>query len=276
MKLLVVLLASAVASSTAGAAQTLRSVSWTDLGAAGQLQNGRVLPGGELELQATDGAEATLPIFELQDLRISAPVYALTGEVRYDGLNGRGYLEMWSHFADGGAYFSRTLGPGVLAPLEGSSEWRPFVVPFSNRPEAPAPVRLSFGVHHPGGGRVLLRSVSLVQYAAGEDPLRAKDAWWSARQGGLVGGVAGALVGLLGALIGVLAGSGRARGLVFGALRLMQAIGAAALALGVWALLRSQPYAVCYPPLVIGAVASVVPLTLTPALRRRYAGQGAE
>ena len=66
MKLLVVLLAAAVASSTAGAAQTLRSVSWTDLGAAGQLQNGRVLPGGELDVEANDGAEATLPIFELQ------------------------------------------------------------------------------------------------------------------------------------------------------------------------------------------------------------------
>src|SRR5438034_3575346 len=153
MELLVVLLAAAVASSTAGAAQTLRSVSWTELGAAGQLQNGRVLQGGELDVEANGGAEATLPIFELQAPGISAPVYALTGEVRYDGLNGRGYLEMWSHFADGGAFFSRTLGPGGLAPLEGRSGWRPFVVPFSNRPGAPAPVRLSFGVHHPGGGR---------------------------------------------------------------------------------------------------------------------------
>lgn len=49
-----------------------------------------------------------------------------------------------------------------------------------------------------------LRGVQLVQYAAGEDPLRIEGQWWSEREGGLVGGVAGSLIGLLGVLASVL------------------------------------------------------------------------
>jgi hypothetical protein len=44
--------------------------------------------------------------------------YVVTGQVRYQGVQGRGYLEMWSVFADGSRYFSRTLaatGPLALA-----------------------------------------------------------------------------------------------------------------------------------------------------------------
>lgn len=270
MKLLIVLLSAVLVTSAAGAAQTLRSVSWTDMSAAGTLQNGRVLPDGALEVDSKDRVESTLPIFELSDPGISTPVFAITGEVRCENVRGRGYLEIWSHFADGGTFFSRTLGSGPLAPLAGTSGWRPFVVPFFNRPEGPPPVRLSFGIHHPGGGKVLLRSVRLVQYAAGEDPLRQSGQWWSERQGGLVGGIVGSLVGLLGALVGMLAGSGRARGVAFGALRMMQVIGAIALVLGVAALVRAQPYAVFYPLLLIGVLASALPIVLTPTLRKRY------
>lgn len=270
MKLLAVLLSTLLVPSVAGAEQTLRSVAWTDLSAAGQLQNGRIVPGGVLELGSNDQVESTLPIFDLADPGISTPVYAITGEVRCENVRGHGYLEMWSHFADGGEYFSRTLGRGPMAPLEGSSDWRPFVTPFFNRPEASPPVRLSFGLHHPGSGQVLLRSVRLVQYAAGEDPLRQKGQWWSESQGGMVGGIAGSLVGLLGGLVGMLAGSGRGRRVAFGALAMIQAIGAIALVSGIVALLRAQPYPVFYPLLLIGVLASGLPIALTPTLRKRY------
>jgi hypothetical protein len=270
MKLLIVLLSAVLVTSAAGAAQTLRSESWADMRMARQLQNGRILPDGALELDSSDRGESTLAIFELADPGISTPVYAITGEVRCQDVRGRGYLEMWSHFADGQAFFSRTLGRGPMAPLEGSSGWRPFVVPFFNHPEGQPPVRLSFGVHHPGGGQVLLRSVRLVQFAPGEDPLRLKGQWWTEQQGGMVGGIAGSLVGLLGALVGMLAGSGRARPVAFGGLRMMQAIGAIALVLGVVALLRAQPYPVFYPLLLVGVLASALPIALAPTLRKRY------
>jgi hypothetical protein len=265
-----VLLSAVLLASTAHAGQTLRSISWSDLGARRQLLSGRILPGGVLDIETRDGIETTLPIFEITDPGISMSTFALTGEVRCEGVRGRGYLEMWSRFADGGAYFSRTLGRGPVAPLEGTSGWRPFVVPFFNSRGSPPPAGISFGVHHPGHGRILLRSVRLAQYALAEDPLRPAGQWWSERQGGVAGGVAGSLFGLLGALIGTLAGTGRARRVVFGALRLMQVIGAGTLVLGVAAIVMAQPYPVYYPLLLLGVVGSLVPIALTPALRKRY------
>jgi hypothetical protein len=272
MKALLALLGALAIASVANAGQTLRTLSWSELSTSGQLHQGRILPDGVLVLDADAGAEPTMPVFELTHLGVSTPVYAITGEVRCEQLGGSGYLEMWSHFPDGGAYFSRTLGTGPLAPLEGTSEWRPFVIPFYNRPGGPPPVRLSLGVQHPGGGRVSLRGVQLVQYAPGEDPLRIEGQRWSEREGGLVGGVAGSLIGLLGALVGMLGGAGRARGVVFGALRAMQGIGLATLVLGIVAVVRAQPYSVFYPLLLLGVLASVLPLALAPTLRKRYDG----
>jgi hypothetical protein len=268
--LLCSLLGTLLLTSVAGAEQTLRSFSWTAMTIAGQLQNGVTVPGGALQLDSRDRLESTLPIFELADPGISMSVYAITGEVRCEHVGGHGYLELWSHFADGGAYFSRTLGRGPMAPLGGDSDWRPFVVPFFNSPGAPPPVRLSFGVHHPGGGHIQLRSVRLVQYVAGEDLLRLKGQWWSEQQSGMVGGITGSLVGLLGGIVGLLAGSGRGRRVAFGALRMMQLIGAIALVSGIVALVRAQPYPVFYPLLLIGGLASFLPIALTPTLRKRY------
>jgi hypothetical protein len=256
--------------SAATAEQTLQSVSWNDPGLARILQNGHILPGDVLEIGSTNGAESTLPIFEIPDPGITQPVYAIAGEVRCESLGGLGYLEMWSRFADGSEYFSRTLGRGPLAPLQGSLDWRPFVLPFFNRAGSAAPVRLSFGAHLPGTGRILVRAVRVAQYAAGEDPTRTRGQWWSERESGMIGGIAGSALGLLGALIGALAGSGRARGVVFGALRLMQAIGVGALALGVFAVFRAQPYAVTYPLFLIGVLATLLPTVLTGTLRKRY------
>ncbi len=267
MRLLTALLSAVLLTSTARAEQILRSVEWTELSLASQLQSGRITAEDELELES--GTPTTLTIFELSGPGITSPVFALIGEVRCDQLGGQGYLEMWSHFGEE-AYFSRTLGRGPVAPLAGTSNWRPFVVPFNNRPESPPPDRISFGVHHPGGGRVLLRSVQLVQYAPSEDPLRSKGQWWSERQAGWLGGTAGSLVGALGALIGVLASAGKGRRVAFGALRMMQAIGAIALVSGVVAVVRAQPYAVFYPLLLVGVLASVLPLTLAPTLRKRF------
>lgn len=181
MKLLIVQLGALLLISTANAGQTLRSVSWSDMSAVGKLLNGSVVPGSVLELDYGDQAESTRPICELFDPGITTPVHAITGEVRCENVRGRGYLEMWSHFADGGAYFSRTLGRGPLAPLEGNSGWRPFVVPFYNRPEGPPPVRLSFGVRYPGSGRVRLRSVRWA-WCRGSASLRSS--WVSLRSHG--------------------------------------------------------------------------------------------
>ena len=151
--------------------------------------------------------------------------------------------------------------------LTGSSGWRSFALPF-DATGAPAPSRLVLNVVFAGRGRVELGPLTLAEQAAGPaDP----GAAWTDRAAGLVGGLGGALIGCLGALVGVLTSLGRARRLVMALIFSLIAVGALALVGGLIALAASQPYAVFYPLLLIGVLASAVPLGLLPTIRRRYA-----
>src|SRR5262249_51093111 len=155
--------------------------------------------------------------------------YAIVGEVSHSKLPRQGYLEMWSHIPSKGAFFTRTLGQGVMRPLVGETKWREFVVPFFNDPSGPDPERLELNVVFGGPGEVRLRSMRLVRFAPGESPLRAAGQWWDERTAGLIGGIAGSVIGLFGAIIGTLAGAARARGFVFAALRMLAVTGIAVL-----------------------------------------------
>ena len=53
-------------------------------------------------------------------------------------------------------------------------------------------------------------------------------------------------------------------------LKAMIALGAVSLALGALALLRSQPYEVFYPLLLVGTLSFVIPFFLQPIVRRHY------
>ena len=198
---------------------------------------------------------------------IQGPRYAVTGQVRYQGVEAAGYLEMWSYFSNGGQYFTRTLADvGPMMKLEGSSGWRKFTLPF-DATGAPPPTRLVVNVVLPGRGVVYLGPLQLVDEVPGASgPIgRPLD-----RAAGLIGGAIGGIVGALGALIGVLASRGRARRFVTIAIVSLAIGGTLAFAAGVVALSRSQPYAVYYPLLLIGFLAAVIPLGLRPSIRRRY------
>jgi ABC-type spermidine/putrescine transport system permease subunit II len=86
----------------------------------------------------------------------------------------------------------------------------------------------------------------------------------------LLGGITGSVVGCMGALVGVLAHRGRGRRLALGFLKALLAVGAVSLALGILAVLRSQPYEVFYPLLLEGAICLGLPLFLQRVVRRRY------
>jgi hypothetical protein len=87
-------------------------------------------------------------------------------------------------------------------------------------------------------------------------------AWWTDRDAGWVGGISGSVLGLTGAAIGIMAGFGVARKTCLLLLGAMFVLGVASLALALAALVFSQPYAVYYPPLLIGLLCS----TLAPIL----------
>lgn len=95
-------------------------------------------------------------------------------------------------------------------------------------------------------------------------------AWWSDRTAGWVGGSVGSVVGIMGGVIGTLCGFGKARKLVMFLFTIMIVFGVASLVLGVVAVIMSQPYAVYYPPLLIGLICTGVMGGLYRTAKRSY------
>jgi len=117
---------------------------------------------------------------------------------------------------------------------------------------------------------VAVGPVRLVAYDDGEDPLAVGGAWWSGSVGGIVGGVFGVVFGCLGGVIGWLSHKGKARAFVLTTVKTMFAVGTASLVLSVVALVCGQPYAVYYPPLLVGILLTILPLGLLGAVRKMY------
>jgi len=216
-------------------------------------------------------AGGTLPLLTIDRPPVSRSTWAVAGEVRYEDVEGRGYLEMWSAFPQGDRFFTRTLAPaGPMAEISGSSPWRPFLLPFASRPDAPAPSALEVGLVLPGKGKVEIGPLRLLQFEPGEDPFAVAGAWWSDRRAAWVGGLGGSLLGLVGALVGWLGGRGKAPRLVLSLTATLAAIGPILLAAGVYALAARQPYGVWYP-LVLGGLLLLVGMGLGyRRLRERY------
>src|SRR2546428_748635 len=229
-------------------------------------------PGGTpaLELRATATGPTSFHLVTIERPAVTGPAYAVTGQVRYDSVEGQGYLEMWTVFPDGQRFFSRTLATqGTLAALHGESTWRAFDLPFDLSGPSQVPSRLEINLVLPGRGAVWLGPLHLQQAAGATGTVRG--AWWSERSGTLVGAVLGSFVGVVGAIIGVLSGRGRARRLVVALLVGMIAVGGCLVLAGAAAASSSQPRYVWYPLLVIGGASGLIGLVILPAMRRRFA-----
>lgn len=258
------------------AEELVRAVSFAEIRDSGALHAGELLEGETLTVKAAANKQFQL-LIELAEPGISAPVYALKGMIRYEGVEGDGYLQLDNHFGAKGTYFSKSLAmSGPLGKLSGSSDWRPFMLPFyANSGDqadgtSPVPEKLSLGLFLPGSGSVSIRGVGLYQYAAGEDPLVAAGQWVDGPNATLAGAVGGAVLGLWGGLIGVLAGLGKARRFVLGSSTVSLVLGIVSLVVGVVALGVAQPYSVYYPFLLIGIILVVVFGALRKSLARRY------
>lgn len=227
---------------------------------------------GTLTISA-DPKSARQVLIELTDPGVSSPVYAVKGMLRYQGVAGDAYLQLDSDFGDRGVFFTKSLADaGPLQRLTGTSEWRPFTLPFFARDGdlVLTPQRLTLSIVLPRGGTVGVREVALLQYAEGENPLADVSAWFDDRTGALVGAIGGSGLGLLGALIGVLAARGRARGFVLGGITTLLVIGVVCAAAGAVALLTAQPYAVYFPLLLLGVILVVVMGSMRRTLPKRY------
>ncbi len=254
-----------------GAAQE-QTIDWSHTAVSG----GVALPGQgpdgatALQLRATGSAPTSFHLVTIEHPAVTLPGYVVAGEVRYEGVEGQGYLEMWSVFPSGERYFSRTLATGgALAALHAESSWRPFELGFSLSGAAHAPSQLEVNLVLPGRGTVWLGPMRLAPSSSSTGT--AGGAWWSERSGSLLGAGLGSLCGIIGALIGVLGSRGKARGFVQLLLVGLIAGGGALALVGAAALWSAQPRHVWYPLLLIGGAAALVGLIVLPGMRRRYA-----
>lgn len=202
---------------------------------------------------------------------VTTSVFALRGQVRCDLPAGTAYLEMLTWFGEKGPSFTRGVSDsGPMARLSGSESFRFFSLPMRMKDGSPRPTRIELHVVIEGTGTVEVGPVELMEFAAGEDPLADPNAWWTPRQAGLYGGLGGGLVGLLGAIIGVVGGRGKGRRFVLTALTAMAAVGLVLLAVGAVALVRSQPYAVWYPLVLLGGLLAILGPAMLVVMRNRY------
>ncbi len=258
------------------AEELLKEVSFSDALEGGALPAGELIGEDTLTIVAAPGKQFQ-PLIELSDPGISSPVYALKGMIRYENVEGDGFLQLDNHFGARGTFFTKSLAPeGPLGKISGSSDWRPFVLPFYANSGDQAggtsllPEKLSLGLYLPGSGTVSIRAVALYQYASGEDPLQSTGQWISNRNATLLGVIGGALIGLWGAVIGVVSSRGKARRFVLGSANALLLIGIASLGGGLAAIAAAQPYPVYYPLLLIGVILVAVIGRLRGTLSARY------
>jgi hypothetical protein len=248
--------------------EVLKHFSWSDLKKAGQLNVGEIQPPGpgaqheSLKIENRANEPKTVTLLELKGPGVTALRFGFEGSVRHEDVRGRSYLEMWSYFADGGPSFSRTLGDaGVMRHLEGTSDWRPFVLPCFSDETIGLPRRLVVNVVFVGSGTVYLSPLRLFQLC---------DGWWTDQQAGLIGGFGGSICGLLGSLIGILVHLGKARRFVVATTATLTVVGVITILVGLIAVSAGQPFAVSYLLLLGGIMFAAVCGATLPLIRRRY------
>jgi hypothetical protein len=213
-----------------------------------------------------DGAGGTIPLITIKVPDLGREGYVIRGRVRYTDVEGSGYLEMWNVFADGGRYFTRTLGAdGSMAVLAGTSDWRPFELPFFLQGAAP-PSQLEINVVLPGSGSVEVGPLELVRLDE-----TGSGAWLTDRTIGVVGAALGTTIGLFGAIVGTLVSRNRGRRFVLPAMTAATIVGVALVVGSIAAVPAGQPPSVVFLLFVPGVVLAAVFGLAIPRVRRAYA-----
>ena len=269
--------------------EVVREFSWAELKKAGQLSAGTIEPGvragqhEQLKIDNPSDEPKTVTLLDLENPGVTAFQYAIEGSVRYENVKGKGYLEMWSWFAGGGRYFTRTMNDsGPMQSLKGSSDWRPSTLPFFiSKAKGGFPKRIVVNVVFAGRGTVYLSPVKLLQYHDAKElqyllgmPVNLPQSsvgWWGERTAGLIGGIGGFIAGFLGGIIGALAGCGKARRFVLTLTAVLMGLGVISFIGGMLILALGQPYDAMYSSLLLfGIVITTVCGGLLLVLRRRY------
>jgi hypothetical protein len=217
-----------------------------------------------VEVVGTD-AQTRTTIASMDAPQLRSHIYHARGEVGYEQVEGTAYLELISEFGSAEhRYFTRSLSPaGPTGVINGTSDWRPFELPFRAEPDQ-LPTRIELNVVLPGKGVVRVRNVAL-----GTEAASSVSPWWSSRTSGFIGAAVGTSMGILGAMVGVFGARGKGRRLMPVGFAIGMLVGLACLIVGAVAAIGRQPYAVWYPLLLTGfllcTIIPVIALTIRKA-----------
>ena len=232
-----------------------------------ELLGGKVISGAEgeadvLRIEKVPGGSKTIPLFVREGIVPKSGRIALIGEIRYEGVDEPGHMEMWVVLPDGSRYFSRTVAEaGPMRLIEGHCDWRPILLPFHFGDDIPESISLEVNLILPGSGEVELAPLRL------EDPWvvggavggavgggAAPSRWFSDRVGGWICGIVGVTMGLAFPALGRLSSNPRARNGILALHALIFAIGLLGAIAGVIAVASGQPYGVFLPLILSGGL----------------------
>ena len=239
------------------------------------------------KFENTNDTQLQIQLVKIFKPKLSTTAYAITGQIKYDNVQGDGYLEMWNFFPPvhpgmpEGQYFSRTLGEsGEMGKITGTCDWRDFSLPFDPTGASGPPTRLEINLILPGRGTVYVTPVKLVKYSAGFSPVSSSSSgfsnptvaagWWSANTNLWIAGIGAPLSACFGPILGVLASRGKARRLVLGLWRCCIAAGILCLIAALVAFKTGQPDDVRITLIVFGVVYTTIYSAIWPRAKKCY------
>ena len=125
-----------------------------------------------LLIKRSDSSPKTYPLFALDKPGVKTKAYAWSGKIRYQSVQGVGYLETWNQFPGAHAgqpaqrFFSRGLADaGPFCKITGGSGWRPLLIPFNADGVKDAVERIEMNLVLPGPGEVEISNLELLEFA---------------------------------------------------------------------------------------------------------------
>ncbi len=111
---------------------------------------------GNGSIKIETAGPVTIPLFNIDDVRIDDTQLIYEAQIKSEGLNGQAYLEMWCVFKDKGEFFSR----GFDSAIAGTTDWQTLRTVFLLRKgEIPDQIKLNIIIN--GIGTVWIDDIHL-------------------------------------------------------------------------------------------------------------------
>jgi len=212
----------------------------------------------------------TIVVLALDQPGASDDAFAIEGQIKYENVTPPGHLELTGVFADGSRETSKAAAPfGPMGALNGSSDWRAFLLPSLGRRVGEAPTRIEVSVVLPGGGTVYLGPAKLVEGLANRRPREM--GWLDPPRVRMLAGALGALVALYGVIASILASRGRGKGLVYGLTVVVTALSCAALGCSVTAMVWNAAHGALALLALVGLMGIALCAVMSKLVKRKYA-----